>query len=129
MERQKPERRMPETIASIPCPLLVHSDGFVEWGNQAFSDEFGIRPTAMKHLKTRELLWCLGVQDPLAGMISEGITFDHWEVPPLNQVLSALHLRHVRLTDKMGQTLYMLIISDRPDLLCHWHADPAGQPD
>lgn len=123
MERYKPQRQLPAMIASIPCPLLVHSEGFIEWGNQAFSDEFGIRPTAMKHLKTRELLWCLGVQDPLAGMIAEGITFDNWEVPPLNQALSPLYLRHVRLPDEDGRVIYMLIIADRPDHLCQWHVD------
>jgi hypothetical protein len=88
-----------------------------------FSSEFGIRPTAMKHLKTRELLWCLGVQDPLAGMIAEGVTFDHWEVPPLSQVLSALHLRQVRLEPTNGTQLFMLIISDRPENLGLWHEE------
>jgi hypothetical protein len=124
MEKSKIQRQLPASIATVPCPLLVHGDGYVEWGNEVFSSEFGIRPTAMRHLKTRELLWCLGVQDPLAGMIAEGVTFDHWEVPPLSQVLSALHLRQVRLEATNGTQLFMLIISDCPENLGLWHEEP-----
>jgi hypothetical protein len=117
MEKQRPSRQMHSIIAAISCPLLIHGEGFVTWGNQAFSDQFGIRPMAIKSLKVRELLWCLGIQDPLAGMIAEGVTFDHWEVAPLNPVLSALYLRQVRLFDEDDRReTFVLVISDSPEL-------------
>ena len=117
MEKQRPSRQMHSIIAAISCPLLIHGDGFVGRGNQAFSEQFGIRPAAVKSLKIRELLWCLGIQDPLAGMIAEGVTFDHWEVPPLDHALSVLYLRHVQLPVESGQhQRFLLVISDSPDL-------------
>ncbi|PKU25529.1 hypothetical protein CWS72_05540 [Telmatospirillum siberiense] len=97
--------------------MLIHGDGIVSWGNQAFSQQFGIRPAKVKSLKVRELLWCLGIQDPLAGMIAEGVTFDHWEIPPLNAALSALYLRQVRLFDEEESgKKYILMISDSPEI-------------
>ncbi len=117
MKKERPSRQVHSIIAAITCPLLIHGDGVVTWGNQAFSEQFGIRPMAVKSLKVRELLWCLGIQDPLAGMIAEGVTFDHWEVPPLNPTLSVLYLRQVRLFDEDDQSAkFILIISDNPEL-------------
>ncbi len=117
MEKQRPSRQTHAIIAAISCPLLIHGDGFVAWGNQAFSEEFGIRPTAVTSLKVRELLWCLGIQDPLAGMIAEGVTFDHWEIPPLNPALSVLYLRQVKLRDEGDcRQRFLLVISDDPEL-------------
>jgi hypothetical protein len=117
MNKERPSRQVHSIIAAITCPLLIHGDGVVSWGNQAFSEQFGIRPMAVKSLKVRELLWCLGIQDPLAGMIAEGVTFDHWEVPALNSTLSALYLRQVRLFDEDDQSAkFILVISDNSEL-------------
>jgi hypothetical protein len=117
MEKQRPSRQTRSTIATITCPLLIHGDGVVAWANQAFAEQFGIRPLAVKNLKVRELLWCLGIQDPLAGMISEGVTFDHWEAPPLSPMVSVLYLRQVLLSDEYDQSQrFILIISDTPEL-------------
>ncbi len=108
---------MHSIIATISCPLLIHRDGFVIWGNQAFSKQFGIRPTAVESLKIRELLWCLGIQDPLAGMIAEGVLFECWEVAPLNPALSVLYLRQMRLFDEDDRReMFALMISDNPEL-------------
>lgn len=117
MEKPRPFRQMNSIIAAISCPLLIHGDGIVAWGNQAFSEQFGLRPSAVRSLKVRELLWCLGIQDPLAGMIAEGITFDHWEIPPLDPALSVLYLRQVRLFDEdERRERFVLVISDSPEL-------------
>jgi hypothetical protein len=117
MEKQRPSRQIHSIIAAISCPLLIHGDGFVGWGNQAFSEQFGIRPMAVKSLKVRELLWCLGIQDPLAGMIAEGVIFDQWEVPPLDPALSVLYLRQVRLPEEGDHhPKFLLVISDSPEL-------------
>ena len=117
MEKQRPFGQISANIASIPSPLLIHGDGTVCWANKAFAEKFGIRVTAVKNLKVRELLWCLGIQDPLAGMIAEGITFDHWEAPPLNPLLSVLYLRQVQLQDADDQRqCFVLLISDIPEL-------------
>jgi len=50
-------------------------------------------------------------------MIAEGVTFDHWEAPPLNPTLSVLYLRQVELPQEagVGQN-FVLLISDSPDL-------------
>jgi hypothetical protein len=108
---------MLSTMAAISSPLLIHGDGIVAWANEAFAEQFGIRPTALKNLKVRELLWCVGIQDPLAGMIAEGVTFDHWEAPPLNPILSVLYLRQVQLPENttLGHS-FILFISENSEL-------------
>jgi hypothetical protein len=101
------------TVAALACPVLIHSEGYAEWGNQAFIERFGIRQTAIKHLKVRELLWCLGIQDPLAGMIAEGVTFQQCEVPPMADADESIYLRQVALNEQMdGRDRRVLLISD-----------------
>jgi hypothetical protein len=117
MEKQRISKQVHSAIAAISSPLLIHGDGTVTWANKAFTEQFGIRPTAVKNLKVRELLWCLGIQDPLVGMIAEGVTFDHWEAPPLNPTLSVLYLRQVELPEEVGLSQnFVLLISDSPNL-------------
>lgn len=128
MKKERPGRQTQSIVAAISCPLLIHGDGIVSWGNQAFSQQFGIKPAKVKHLKVRELLWCLGIQDPLAGMIAEGVTFDQWEIPPLDPLLSVLYLRQIRLfdDDEEGKK-YILVISDSPEIpLVDQGADEVG---
>lgn len=66
---------------SAPWPILVHGNGYARWGNDAFVARFGINPAGLQRLKVRELLWTLGIQDPLAGMIAAGAVFPELEVP------------------------------------------------
>ena len=56
-------------------PVLIHGAGIAVWGNRAFIERFGVDPAAIKRLKVRELLWSLGLQDPLARIIAEGAIF------------------------------------------------------
>lgn len=118
MEKQNVARPAKLAISTISCPLLIHGEGYVDWTNQAFVEQFGIRPASVMRLKVRELLWCLGLQDPLAGMIAEGVLFEQWEVASINHTLSPLFLSHIRLqAEDDSLEKFMLIISDMPD----WH--------
>jgi hypothetical protein len=101
------------TIAALACPVLIHSDGAAEWGNEAFVERFGIKHAAIRHLKVRELLWCLGIQDPLAGMIAEGITFERCEIPPMAEADESIFIRQIALGNQMdGRQRRVLLITD-----------------
>lgn len=102
------------TVAGVRCPALVHRGGIAEWGNKAFADRFGIRPTPKKHLKLRELLWSLGVGDPLAGVIADGAAFDNCEAPSPHPKVPALFLRQTAFSD--GEATWNLLwIAEAPD--------------
>ncbi len=76
-------KKMYSSVQASPFPVLVHFDGYVEWGNPAFVNRFGINPANIKRLKVRELLWCLGIPDPLARIVAEGATFPEMDVASL----------------------------------------------
>ncbi len=99
----------PETMS----PILVHGDGFALWGNRAFVARFGIDPAGAKRMKVRELLWCLGIQDPVAGMIAGGAVFRELEVALLGEAKTQLvRLRQNFLPDDASQPRMMLVMED-----------------
>lgn len=113
-----------QSVNSIPWPILVHGHGTVHWANRAFIGRFGIDPAGMASLKVRELLWCLGIQDPLAGLIASGAVFPDLEVVTLRDLRPAsLCLRQLPLPGEAEQEgepeLLMLVMADR------LQADPA----
>lgn len=100
------------------CPVLVHAKGFAEGCNQPFVKHFGFEPMSNKRLRIRELLWSLGIQDPLAGMISDGVTFDRCDIPPLAVSSSLLRLRQIPLPgDRKDERdcRFMLIMTQHLD--------------
>ncbi len=105
------------TIAAIPWPILVHGRGVARWANRAFVGRFGLDPAGMAPLRVRELLWCLGIQDPLAGMIASGAVFCDLEVVSLGEPRpGSICLRQVPLPgeDNCGEAdLMMLVMADR----------------
>ncbi|HIJ64202.1 MAG TPA: hypothetical protein HPQ04_16040 [Rhodospirillaceae bacterium] len=103
------------SVAAVPCPALIHRDGIAEWGNQAFAERFGILPTPLKNLKLRELLWSLGVGDPLAGMIAGGATFEECQVPASGSKVSALYLRQMAFADRDATGRHLLWIAETTD--------------
>ncbi len=89
---------MYSSVEASPFPVLVHVDGFVEWGNPAFVNRFGINPATIKRLKVRELLWCLGIPDPLARIVAEGATFPEMDVASLAGAAAiSLRLRQTQM--------------------------------
>ncbi|HIJ38112.1 MAG TPA: hypothetical protein HPP80_04370 [Rhodospirillaceae bacterium] len=105
-----------KSIAAIDCPALLHSQGEAQWGNRAFASRFGIHPTPLKHLRIKELLWSLGVQDPLVGMIADGVTFDQCVAPGLGSAMPALYLRQFPPPGLPAQeTSRILLIAESPD--------------
>lgn len=111
------------SVESIPCPALVHRDGVAAWGNKAFAERFGIRPMPNKHLKLRELLWSLGVGDPLAGMIAEGAAFDDCLAPGPTAQIPALHLRQTMYSDRDQAAWHLLWIAETADSMAELPAN------
>lgn len=104
------------SVATIPWPILVHGHGFARWANQAFVGRFGIDPSGMGVLKVRELLWCLGIQDPLAGLIASGAVFPELEVVSLSDTKAGnFCLRQLFLPGGEDEEppLLMLVMADR----------------
>lgn len=110
--------KLDSSVTSVPWPILVHGHGLARWVNQAFVSRFGIDPAGMGVLRVRELLWCLGIQDPLAGMIASGAVFPELEVVSLGEAGSGrVCLRQLPLPgedEHEGEApLLMLVMADR----------------
>ena len=104
------------TAGSMSAPVLIHVDGNVEWGNPSFIHRFGVNEESLSSVRVRELLWCLGINEAVAGMISEGAMFQHIEIPSLNQRESTLILKQQRLTMQPdGRQRLMLVMADEFD--------------
>ena len=104
------------TASRMQAPVLIHVDGEVEWNNRSFTDRFGIKTEAEAGIKVKELLWCLGVIDPICGMVAEGTTFSHCELPPAHVGESVMMLRQQplpMLSD--GRKRMMLVLADEFD--------------
>ncbi len=101
---------------AMRAPVLIHVDGQVEWSNRSFDERFGVQGEAVAQTGIRELLWCLGILEPVAGMISEGLLFQHCEVPSANRGDSMLILRQLCLTMQPdGRKHMMLVLRDEFD--------------
>ncbi len=95
--------------AAGPFPVLVHGDGLAIWGNRAFVDRFGIDPAVVKPLKARELLWRIGIRDPLAGMIAGGATFPLLEAPPVDKAFGMTTLRQIAVPGVEGRPGHLIL--------------------
>ena len=113
-------KQLGSAVVSTPWPILVHGSGFARWGNEAFITRFGINPAGIKRLKVRELLWTLGIQDPLAGIIAAGAVFPELEVAtPIEAGGGTMCLRQSSLpedgmvpADAKDDPLLMLVLSE-----------------
>jgi hypothetical protein len=104
------------TAGGMTAPVLLHVDGKVEWGNRSFLQRFGVNDDVLSGAKVRDLLWCLGLNESVAGMISEGAIFHHCEIPPQNPNDSRLFLKQARLTMQPdGRKRMMLVLADEFD--------------
>jgi hypothetical protein len=104
------------TASSMQAPVLIHIDGEIEWGNGSFVNRFGVKPEAGARIKIKELLWCLGVIEPVCGMVAEGIAFQHCELPSANPGESTMMLKQQvlpMLSD--GCKRMMLVLADEFD--------------
>src|ERR1700761_1425497 len=104
------------TASSMEAPVLIHIDGEIEWGNRSFANRFGVKPEAGARIKVKELLWCLGVIEPVCGMIAEGLAFQRCELPPPHQGESSIFLKQQvlpMLSD--GRKRMLLVLADEFD--------------
>ncbi len=98
------------TAAKMAAPVLIHIDGVVEWGNRSFQERFGIRQEALGQIKINELLWVLGMMPAVSGMVSEGICFQHCQVPSANNTDSTMVLKQVALPTQLDGRKHMLLV-------------------
>jgi len=104
------------TAGSMSAPVLIHVEGGVEWGNPSFIHRFGVNEDNLSQVRVRELLWCLGINEAISGMIAEGTIFQHIEIPGPNQRESTLILKQQRLTMQPdGRQRLMLVLADEFD--------------
>jgi hypothetical protein len=104
------------TAGAMSAPVLIHVDGAVEWVNRSFIGRFGVNEEAVSAVRVKDLLWCLGVVEPVAGMIAEGVTFHHCEMPPLQEGDGTLYLRQSCLSLQIdGRRRMMLVLADEFD--------------
>jgi len=104
------------TASSMQAPVLIHIDGEIEWGNRSFADRFGVRPEAGARIKIKELLWCLGIAEPICGMVAEGVAFNNCELPSPQAGDSSLLLRHQMLPMLSdGRKRMLLVLADEFD--------------
>jgi len=105
------------TVASrMQAPVLIHVEGVLEWSNCSFTDRFGVKTEASSCVKVKELLWCLGLNDAICGMVAEGIPFRRCELPSPHSGDSAVLLKHQllpMLSD--GRMRMMLVLADEFD--------------
>lgn len=102
--------------SGMEAPVLIHVDGEIEWSNRSFTNRFGVKTEAGARIKVKELLWCLGVIDPICGMVAEGVSFRHCELPSPNPGESMIMLKHQllpMLSD--GRKRMMLVLADEFD--------------
>jgi hypothetical protein len=106
-------------VGAMKAPVLIHVDGAVEWGNRSFLRRFEVNEEALGTVKVKELLWCLGIIEPIAGMISEGAIFHRCEMPAANRIDSTLFLKQFCLTTQQdGRKRMMLVLADEFDPEC-----------
>jgi hypothetical protein len=104
------------TASSMEAPVLIHIDGEIEWGNRSFADRFGVKPEAGSRIKVKDLLWCLGVAEPICGMIAESIPFHHCELPSANPGDSTMMLKQQALPMLSdGRKRMLLVLADEFD--------------
>ena len=104
------------TAAKMATPVLIHGDGRIEWGNRAFLERFAVKSETLPQVQVKELMWWLGILEPIAGMICEGIAFAHCEVPSANQADSTLYLSQIHLPlQPDGRNRMMLVLADEFD--------------
>jgi len=98
---------------AMDAPVVIHVDGVVDWANRCFVERFGVTDDSLVTLRIRELLWCIGIPDAIAGMIAEGLTFRHCSVRSTNAEDSTLVLEQVSMTMQTdGRRRMMLIVRD-----------------
>ena len=104
------------TAGAMSAPVLIHVDGAVEWGNPSFIHRFGVNEDAMVGVRVREMLWCLGFHEAVAGMIGENIPFSRCVMPAHNPNDPDLYLKQVCLTMQPdGRRRMMLVLADEFD--------------
>jgi hypothetical protein len=104
------------TASQMQAPVLIHVDGDFEWCNRSFSDRFGVKSEGNGRIKVKELLWCLGMTDPICGMVAEGALLHNCQMPPPNPSDSAILLTHKplpMLSD--GRKRMLLVLADEFD--------------
>jgi len=104
------------TASRIQAPVLIHVEGEVEWNNRSFTDRFGVKTDAASRIKVKELLWCLGVIDPVCGMVAEGTPFNHCELHSANPGDSVMLMTQQvlpMLSD--GRKRMMVVLADEFD--------------
>jgi hypothetical protein len=104
-------------VAEMDAPVLIHVDGRVEWGNRSFIQRFSINADMLPQVKIRELLWCLGIPEAVAGMIGEGVCFRHCEIPAADHIDGTLYLKQICLTKQDdGCQRMMLMMANEFDV-------------
>jgi len=104
------------TAGAMAAPVLIHVDGAVEWGNPSFIQRFSVNEEAMVGVRVREMLWCLGLPEAVAGMVSENVPFGRCVVPALNPNDPDLYLHQTCLTMQPdGRKRMMLVLGDEFD--------------
>ena len=101
---------------SMQAPVLMLVDGTVEWSNRSFLERFAVRAEVMGKVEIKELLWCLGLPEAVAGMMAEGQVFERCPMPVPRHGENVLFLRHVRLpAHSDGRKRMMLVLGDEFD--------------
>lgn len=104
------------TASSMEAPVLIHIDGEIEWGNLSFTNRFGVKPEVSARIKIKDMLWCLGVAEPICGMIAEGLSFHHCELPSANPGDSTMMLKQQALPMLSdGRKRMLLVLADEFD--------------
>jgi len=104
------------TAGAMAMPVLIHVDGAVEWGNRPFIRRFNVNEEMMVGVRVKELLWCLGLGEAVAGMVCEGIPFERCAVPGLDPGEATLFLKQTCLTMQPdGRKRMMLVLADEFD--------------
>lgn len=100
----------------MTASVLIHEDGAVAWGNKSFLHRFSVNEEALGQVRIKDLLWCLGIPEAIAGMVSEGVAFQRCEIPGGNPIDCSLYLKHICLAGHSGgNKRMMLILSDEFD--------------
>jgi hypothetical protein len=104
------------TAGAMATPVLIHVDGGVEWGNRSFVQRFNVNDDMLAGVRVKELLWCLGIGEAVAGMVAEGLAFNRCAIPALDDKDATLFLKQVCLTMQPdGRKRMMLVLADEFD--------------